>query len=141
MKFNLTNRLTLALALSAILLGVGSGIYYWIGKDSRAIAYHKARLQPSADNSNRKADQDALVKLGWLVRRNVHLSHQTIKTNAAKEFFRIARDMGVQLKEPVFFSIFRPDPETPADIIFTASREDVPTVERVLARLDAATEQ
>lgn len=135
MSIKLKSRLTVA--LSIIVLGVGGVAYYWLTNDSRAIAYHKARLQPSADNSNRRADQDALIKLGWLVHGGVHFTNRVIKTNAATEFYQAARQTGVQLKEPVFFSILRPDPEKPADIVFTAYREDVPTVQRVLAQLDS----
>src|SRR3954462_6194141 len=109
MKFEWRKGLTIGLVILMIVLGAGA--YYWLTKDARAIEYYKSRLQPSEVNNGvtSKADEDALVKLGWLVRRNVHLNHQTIKTNAAREFFQIARATGVRLKEPVFFSIWRPD--------------------------------
>jgi hypothetical protein len=124
-----------------IVLGVGVPAYYAGTKNSRAIAFHKARLQPSGENLDRGADEEALIKLGWLVRRDVHLRHQTVKTNAAREFYEVCWRMGVELKEPVFFSIFRPAEEKPADIWFTAFSEDVPLVEKVLAKWESEAPQ
>jgi hypothetical protein len=128
--------LKFAIVVAAIAL-VAVGAYFWMTKDSRAIAYHKARLQPSSNTPNSKVDQDALIKLGWLVRQDVHLSQQTVRTNAAKEFYQVARELGVQLKQPIFFSIHRPDPRKPSDIVFTAAREDLLAVERVIADWDS----
>lgn len=65
MRCELTKTLAVRFALGAIVLGVGCGLYYYLSKDSRAIAYHKARLLPQQGISyTAGADQDALVKLG-----------------------------------------------------------------------------
>jgi len=142
MRAELVRRLAVRFALGAILLGVGCGVYYYLTKDSRAIAYHKGRLLPqSGVLHTARADQDALVKLGWLTRRDIHLSHQTIKTNAALELFQVAEAMGVQLKETAFFAAWRADPERPTEITVWAYREDMSAVERVIARFDSAARQ
>ena len=130
--------LGIKVGLAVILVLVGSGICYYLSADYRAIAYHKARLLPQQGvNHNARADEDALVRLGWLVRRDIHLSHQTIKTNAAMEVFAVKSAMHIELKEPSFFGVLRADPQKPADITVWAYREDMPAVERILAAFDS----
>ena len=126
------------MALAAIMMGVALGMYWYLSGDSRAIAYHRARLLPHPGvNHNAKADQDALVTLGWLVRRDIHLSHQTIKMNAYLEVCAVASAMHIELKEPAFFGVLRADARKPADITFWAYREDMPAVERIIAGFDS----
>jgi hypothetical protein len=133
-----TKRVGLKVALTAIIMGAALGMYYYLSGDSRAIAYHRARLLPQPGiNDHARADQDALIKLGWLVRRDVHLSHQTIKTNAALEVFAVASAMNIELKEPAFFGVLRADPEKPAEITVWAYRGDMPAVERIIAGFDS----
>jgi hypothetical protein len=125
-------------ALVVIIVGVGLGMYCYLSGDSRAIAYLRARLLPQPGvNHNARADQDALVKLGWLVRRDVHLRHQVIQTNAYLEVGAIASAMHIELQEPAFFGVLRADPQKPADITVWAYRGDMPTVERIIARFDS----
>jgi len=142
MRIEPTKSVAVWFALGAIVLGVGGGVYYYLTKDSRAIAYPRARLLPQPGILyTARADRDALVKLGWLVRRDIHLSHQTIKTNAAMEVSRVAQAMGVELKEPAFFAVWRADPEKPTEITVWAYRVDMPAVERIIARFDSVAQQ
>src|SRR5260370_40366074 len=142
MRAESTKSLAVKVALAAIVLGVGCGVYYYLTRDSRAIAYYKARLLPQAGvNHTANADKDALVKLGWLVRRDIHLSHQGIKTNAALEVFAVAHAMQIELKEPAFFGVWRADSRRSTEITVWAYREDMPAVARVIARFDSAAPQ
>ncbi len=127
-------------ALGAIVLGFGCGVYYYLTKDSRAIAYHRARLLPQAGlNQNARADQEALVKLGWLERRDVHLRHQVIRTNAYLEVCAVASAMHIELKEPAFFGVLSADAQKPVDLTVWAYRGDMPNVERIVAQFDSLT--
>jgi hypothetical protein len=127
------------LALAIVI--VGWGIYYYLRADSRAIAYHRARMLQPGVRHKASDDEDALVKLGWLVRRDIHLNHQTIKTNAAMEVFAVKSAMHIELKEPAFFGVWRADPHKPAEITLWAYRGDMPAVERIMAAFDSQAQE
>ena len=135
-----TKRVGVKVALVVIIVGVGLGMYLYLGGDSRAIARHRARLLPQAGlNQNARADQEARVKLGWLERRDVHLRHQVIRTNAYLEVCAVASAMHIELKEPAFFGVLSADAQKPVDLTVWAYRGDMPNVERIVAQFDSLT--
>ena len=133
-------RSAIRLTAAIILAGMAFGVYYRATRDSRMIAECKSRLLARVDPTG-AADTDTLVKLGWLVRLDVHLRHQTIKTNAAMEVYQSMLGKNFELKEPRFFGMMREHPERPAEMTVWAYREDLPAVEKILAHFDATAQE